>query len=122
MPIFNQGKKFLFYGILNFAITNIILQILLLFINVWSSAILSQIINSLIGYRLYGRYVFKVNTFKNSLFLKYILLAFFTYVLNAKLIILISTNFVISKNLAAFTLVPFLASFRLFLKNFFFKQ
>ena len=53
MALFKQGKKFLLYGILNFAITNIVLQILLLFINVWSSAILSQIINSLIGYQLY---------------------------------------------------------------------
>ena len=119
MAIFKQGKKFLFYGILNFAITNIILQILLLFINVWSSAILSQIINTAIGFQLYSRYVFKVNNYKNYFFIKYIIFAFFIYILNAKLIILISTNFLISKNLAAFILVPFLASFSFCSQKFF---
>ena len=119
MAILKQGKKFLLYGILNFAITNIILQILLLYINVWSSAIISQILNSLIGYTLYSRYVFKVSTYKYYFFIKYILFAFITYILNAKLIILISTNFQISENLAAFTLVPFLASFSFFSQKLF---
>ena len=119
MGILKQGKKFLLYGILNFVITNIILQILLLFLNVWTSAILSQIINSLVGYQLYSRYVFKINTYKNYLFIKYILFAFITYILNAKLIILISTNFLISKNQAAFILVPFLASFSFCSQKFF---
>ena len=119
MAILKQGKKFLLYGILNFLITNIILQILLLFLDVWTSAILSQIINSLIGYQLYSRYVFKINTYRNYLFIKYILFAFITYILNAKLIILISTNFLISKNLSALILVPFLASFSFFSQKFF---
>ena len=119
MGILKQGKKFLLYGILNFVITNIILQILLLFLNVWTSAILSQIINSLVGYQLYSRYVFKLNTYKNYLFIKYIIFAFITYILNAKLIILISTNFLISKNLSALFLVPFLASFSFFSQKFF---
>ena len=119
MGILKQGKKFLLYGILNFVITNIILQILLLFLDVWTSAILSQIINSLVGYQLYSRYVFKLNTYKNYLFIKYIIFAFITYILNAKLIILISTNFLISKNLSALILVPFLASFSFFSQKFF---
>ena len=119
MAILKQGKKFLLYGILNFVITNIILQILLLFLDVWTSAILSQIINSLVGYQLYSRYVFKINTYKNYLFIKYILFAFITYILNAKLIILISKNFLISKNLSALILVPFLASFSFFSQKFF---
>ena len=119
MAILKQGKNFLLYGILNFLITNIILQILLLFLDVWTSAILSQIINSLVGYQLYSRYVFKINTYKNYLFIKYILFAFITYILNAKLIILISKNFLISKNLSALILVPFLASFSFFSQKFF---
>ncbi len=119
MAILKQGKKFLVYGILNFAITNIILQILLLYINVWNSAILSQIFNSIIGYTLYSRYVFKIDTYKYYFFIKYILFAFVTYILNAKLIIFISTNFLISRNLAAFTLVPFLACFSFFSQKLF---
>ena len=119
MAILKQGKKFLLYGILNFLITNIFLQIFLLFLDVWTSAILSQIINSLIGYQLYSRYVFKINTYGNYLFIKYILFAIITYILNAKLIILISSNFLISKNLSALILVPFLASFSFFSQKFF---
>ncbi len=111
MAIFKQGKNFLIYGIINFTITNIILQILLLFVNVWISAILSQIINSLIGYKLYSRYVFKINNYRKSLFIRYILFAFIVYILNAKLIILLSSNYLISKNLSALILVPFLTSF-----------
>ena len=118
MTLLKQGKKFLFFGILNFVVTNIVLQILLLFMNVWNSAILSQIINSFIGYSLYSKYVFKVNTDKNYFFIKYILFAFIIYILNWKLIILISTSFIISKNLAAFILIPFLATFSFIFQKF----
>ena len=110
MAILKQGKNFLIYGIINFTITNLILQILLLFVNVWASAIISQIINSFIGYQLYSRYVFKINSYKNSLYIKYILFAFIIYICNAKLIIFISSNYLISKNLSALILVPFLTS------------
>lgn len=110
MAIYKQGKNFLIYGIINFTITNLILQILLLFVNVWTSAILSQIINSFIGYQLYSRYVFKIKNYKNSLYIKYILFAFIIYILNAKLIIFISSKYLISKNLSALILVPLLTS------------
>ena len=110
MAIYKQGKNFLIYGIINFTITNLILQILLLFINVWTSAILSQIVNSFIGYQLYSRYVFKIKNYKNSLYIKYILFAFIIYILNAKLIIFISSKYLISKNLSALILVPLLTS------------
>ena len=118
MAIFKQGKNFLIYGIINFTITNIILQILLLFVNVWTSAILSQIINTFIGYQLYSRYVFEINTYRTSFYMKYISFAFIMYILNAKLIILISNNFLISKNLSALILVPFLTSFSFLFQKF----
>ena len=111
MAVLNQGKKFLMYGIFNFIITNVILQLLLLFLNVWSSAIISQIINNLLGFKLYSRYVFKVNNYRNSIFIKYILFALFSYILCAKSIIIISDYYLISRNLAAFILVPFLTTY-----------
>jgi putative flippase GtrA len=118
MAIFRQGKNFLFFGIINFTITNIILQILLLFLNVWTSAILSQIINTLIGYRLYSRYVFRIKNYRSSFYLKYISFALIIYILNAKLIILLSSIFSISNNLSALILVPFLTSFSFIFQKF----
>ena len=118
MAIFRQGKNFLFFGIINFTITNIILQILLLFLNVWTSAILSQIINTLIGYRLYSRYVFRIKNYRSSFYLKYISFALIIYILNAKLILLLSSIFSISNNLSALILVPFLTSFSFIFQKF----
>ena len=118
MAIIRQGKNFLFFGIINFTITNIILQILLLFLNVWTSAILSQIINTLIGYQLYSRYVFRINNYRRSFYLKYISFAFIIYILNANLIILLSSIFSISNNLSALILVPFLTLFSFIFQKF----
>ena len=118
MAIFRQGKNFLIFGIINFTITNIILQISLLFLNVWISAILSQIINTLIGYQLYSRYVFRIDNYRSSFYLKYISFALIIYFLNAKLIILLSSIFLISNNLSALILVPFLTSFSFLFQKF----
>ena len=118
MAIIRQGKNFLFFGIINFTITNIILQILLLFLNVWTSAILSQIINTLIGYQLYSRYVFRISNYRRSFYLKYISFAFIIYILNANLIILLSSIFSISNNLSALILVPFLTLFSFIFQKF----
>ena len=118
MVIIRQGKNFLFFGIINFTITNIILQILLLFLNVWTSAILSQIINTLIGYQLYSRYVFRISNYRRSFYLKYISFAFIIYILNANLIILLSSIFSISNNLSALILVPFLTLFSFIFQKF----
>ena len=111
MAIFNQGKKFFIYGIINFAITNVVLQIMLLFTNAWASTIFSQITNFLIGYQLYSKYVFNIISYKKSVLFKYFLLAFILFFTNAKLIILISRDYSISKNLAAFIVVPILVVF-----------
>ena len=118
MAIFRQGKNFLILGIINFTITNVILQLLLLFQNVWISAILSQIINTFIGYKLYSRYVFRIINYRYSFYLKYIVFALIIYILNAKLIIMISSNFSISNNLSALLIVPFLTSFSFLIQKF----
>ena len=55
----SNGEKrlFLFYGGLNFLITNIILQINLLIMPIILATILSQLINLIIGYYFYGEKV-----------------------------------------------------------------
>ena len=107
MKILNQGKNFLIFGIINFLITNIVLQLLLLLTSVWVSTFLSQLVNFIIGYKLYGRYVFQVSN-RRIAFIKYLIFAFVIFFLNAKLIIIISKSYLISKNLASIILIPFL--------------
>tara|TARA_B100000073_G_C23714439_1_gene565414 strand:- start:91 stop:468 length:378 start_codon:yes stop_codon:yes gene_type:complete len=107
MKIVNQGKDFLIFGIINFLITNIILQLLLLFNSVWLSTFLSQMINFIIGYKLYGSYVFKVR-YSRIDFIKYLVFAFFIFFINAKLIIILSESYLFSKNLASIIVIPFL--------------
>ena len=107
MKILNQGKNFVKFGIINFLITNIVLQLLLLFSSVWFSTFISQMTNFIIGYNLYGRHVFKVRN-KRIDFIKYLIFAFLIFFLNAKLIIILSGKYLISKNLASIFVVPFL--------------
>ena len=77
-----QKKLFVVFGFYNFLITNAVLQISLLFTPILFSTILSQIINVLIGYYIYGKKVFKLNKLTNLVFRKYILLAFILWSLN----------------------------------------
>ena len=68
-----KGKKknFLVLGLLNFLITNIVLQISLLFLPILLATILSLIINIIFGFYLYGKFVFNsdilnLKKFKNT--------------------------------------------------------
>ena len=68
----NKTKsKFLFFGILNFLITQIILGLTLLFLPVYIATFLSQTTNVVIGYFIYSRFVFdfKKTPFKALVFL-----------------------------------------------------
>ena len=78
------GRKrlFLFYGITNFFITNLILHLLLLVIPIFLATIASQITNLTIGIYLYGKKVFKMKNLTYQEFTKYILLASFNWTLN----------------------------------------
>ena len=105
----SRGRKrlFLFYGIINFLITNLVLHLLLLVIPIFLATIASQITNLLIGFYLYGKKVFKMQNLTYQEFRKYILLASFNWTLNY-----ISIRFMyengINKNLAAIFTIPFL--------------
>ena len=100
-------RLFLFYGIINFLITNFVLHLLLLVIPIFLATIVSQITNLIIGFYLYGKKVFKMKNLTYQEFRKYILLASFNWTLNY-----ISIRFMyengINKNLAAIFTIPFL--------------
>ena len=105
----NKGQKrlFLIFGIINFLITNIFLQIALLIIPTFFATVLSQILNIFIGYYLYGKKVFKLNNLNNFILKKYLLLALLLWSLNFGFI---QTFFYfgVNKNLTAISVIPIL--------------
>ena len=111
MNIFGENyykkKRFLILGLINFLITNITLQFLLLILPIYVSTIASQIINLFLGFYLYGNKVFQVKKKTLRIFIKYLFLAFVLWVLNFSSIKILF-NLGINKNIAAFLVIPFL--------------
>jgi len=103
----SRKRLFLFYGITNFLITNLVLHLLLLVIPIFLATIASQITNLIIGFYLYGKKVFKMKNLTYQEFRKYILLASFNWTLNYVSIRFMYENG-INKNLAAIFTIPFL--------------
>ena len=103
----SRKRLFLFYGITNFLITNLVLHFLLLIIPIFLATIASQITNLIIGFYLYGKKVFKMKNLTYQEFTKYILLASFNWTLNYVSIRFMYENG-INKNLAAIITIPFL--------------
>lgn len=100
----SKKRLFLAYGLINFFFTNLILQVSLLFLPIFLSTIISQILNLIIGFYFYGKKVFKVEiSFK--VFKKYLNLASFIWIVNYLSISLLF-SFDINKNLAALILLP----------------
>ena len=104
-----KGEKrlFLIFGILNFLITNVVLQILLLLIPTLFATVLSQTVNVLIGYFLYAKKVFKLKELNKFVFKKYLFLASILWMLN---FVLIQSFFYIgiNKNITAISIIPLL--------------
>ena len=120
----NKGKKrvFLILGLLNVFITNIFLQIFLLFMPIIFATALSLLINIFIGFYLYGKLVFNVDSFDIKNFKKYLTISFFLWLLNYYLI---KSMFLLgfNKNLSAILIIPFLALISyLSQKNYVFKK
>ena len=103
----SRKRLFLFYGITNFLITNLVLHLLLLVIPIFLATIASQITNLIIGFYFYGKKVFKMKNLTYQEFRKYILLATFNWTLNYVSIRFMYENG-INKNLAAIFTIPFL--------------
>ena len=107
---FKKGNKslFLFYGSINFLLTNFILQINILFLPTILATFLSQFFNFNFGFYSYGIKVFKVKNLSKNKYLRYIFLHIFLWNINWILINLIN-SYNVSKNLAALIVLPFLA-------------
>ena len=106
-----KGKKrlFLAFGMFNFLITNIVLQILLLLTPTFLATVLSQMVNLFIGYFLYGKKVFKFKNLNKVVFKKYFLLALILWIFNFALI---QSFFYIgvNKNMTAIFIIPLLVA------------
>ena len=107
--IFSQKKyKFIFFGMINTFITIIVLQGFLFLTSSIYATLISQIVNSFLGYYLYGSKVFQNRKWNIKVFLKYLTLYLFLWNLNW-----LSIEFIyyygISKNIAAVIIIPPLA-------------
>ena len=103
------GEKRLFFtfGIFNFLITNFVLQVLLLLIPTILATVISQVVNLILGYYLYGKKVFKFTILSKFIFFKYLFLAFILWMLNYGLIqYFFYEGF--NKNLIAIFIIPLL--------------
>ena len=109
----NKTKsKFLFFGILNFLITQIILALSLLLLPVYIATFISQTTNVLIGYYVYSRFVFNFKkNYSSKNFILYISYAILIWLINWFAIYFININFNINKNLIAILVLPFLVIF-----------
>jgi len=106
--IFLQRKyKFIFYGIINVAITNIALQILLFIYIPIKATLISQTLNFFIGYYFYGSKVFLNKNWKLKQLLKYLILVILLWNLNW-LFIELFHSYGLSKNLASIAIIPLL--------------
>ena len=104
-----EKRRFLIFGIFNFFITTITLQVLLLIIPTIFATIFSQLVNLIIGYYLYGKKVFKINKLDNLVFKKYLILSLILWLLNFAIIQ--SFFYVgVNKNITAILIIPLLVA------------
>ena len=106
-----QKRKFVLAGIINVFLTNITLQALLLlnFIPIPISTLISQFINMTFGYLIYGKFIFEVKKYKKRKFIvRYAILMLIIWLFNF-LVIEAGFNRGISTNLIAFLMIPMLA-------------
>ena len=108
--LLNKRKiKFILIGIANVFITNLFLQLFLLYFPTSISTLFSQHINIFLGLNLYGKYVFKIKKLRKRNTLRYFLLAYILWIANWLSIDWIYISFGFSKNLSALYVLPLLA-------------
>ena len=105
----NGGEKrlFLSFGMFNFLITNFVLQVLLLLIPTILATVISQLVNLILGYYLYGKKVFKFMRLSKYIFFKYLILAFILWIFNFGLIQYFF-YYGFNKNITAIFIIPLL--------------
>jgi hypothetical protein len=104
-----RKRRFLGYGVLNVALTNLVLQGLLVVMATGWATLLSQLLNVGLGFVLYGKRVFQVERLRRRSALHYGLLALGLWWGNWGGIALLS-SWGWSRNLAALVLIPVLAA------------
>ena len=104
----NINYRFIFFGIFNVFLSNIILQILLLNTSSVIATFFSQLTNFFIGYYLYGKKVFRLKKLEIRNFVKYFLLVIFLWNINW-IIIELFHSFGFNKSIIALVIIPFLA-------------
>ena len=104
----NINYRFIFFGIFNVFLSNIILQILLLQTSSVIATFFSQLINFFVGYYLYGKKVFRLKKLRIENFIKYIFLVLFLWNINWILIEFFH-SFGFTKSIIALVIIPFLA-------------
>ena len=117
--LLKTASKFFILGTVNFLITNILLQWLLIFNTVYLATFFSQLLNFLIGYYLYSKFVFLVKAKDFSFFSKYISLALFSWQINSISINFLYDRFLVSKNLAALIMIPVLTIFSFLVQKYY---
>ena len=108
LPWFGRKRRFFVFGITNVLITNLVLQLALLIMPTALAALLSQSINVLLGFVLYGRYVFRVRHLCSRSAWRYLLLAMVLWSSNWLGINLIA-GMGVSRNMGAVLMIPILA-------------
>ena len=107
LKITSEKRLFLVFGIFNFFVTNIFLQISLLLIPTFLATVLSQMVNLFIGYFLYSKKVFKFKNLNKFVFKKYLFLATILWLIN---FVFIESLFYfgVNKNITAIFIIPLL--------------
>ena len=106
-----EKRRFGAAGIVNLILTNLALQALLLshLVGVITATLISQVINSMLGYAIYGKMVFRTQRLKSyQPPLRYLTLMTALWLINATGIEACEA-ININKNLAAASLIPLLA-------------
>lgn len=104
----NKKFNFILYAFLIWSITQISLQVLLIFYRISFSTLLSQLIYLILGYKLYGQKVFnnKKNTFEKVF--KFLIMSIFLWFVNTNGIHLLNM-YIHNKNISAVLMIPLLA-------------
>lgn len=108
MEIYFQAKRFFGLGFINFLITNLILQITLIILPIWIATLLSQLTNLLLGFHLYGRFVFKKKIMDYKIIFKYLIIASLSWMINIIFINIFITYIGISNSISAILTIPIL--------------
>jgi len=116
--ITKEKKGFLIIGVVNVFLGNLVLQLLLLKFSIIFATFLGQIISTIFGYFMYGKYVFisKKSSLRSLiLFLFLSILLWTSNWLGIKFYI----NIGISKQIGAILMIPPLACFSYFFQKFY---